>query len=143
MMERMKEIREGYDKKQRDVAIAMHIKRSTYAVFENNHNIIPLKRLNDFANYFDVSIDYVTGLSDQKKYLSYKKEIDMEKVRERLKYIRKKHKYTQQKLAKYLNTSPSVISDYERGRYLISTVFIYEFAKKFHVSIDYILGKID
>lgn len=143
MIERMKEIRLDSDKKQREVAEAMGIKRSTYAVLENNHNIIPLKRLNDFANVFDVSLDYIFGLTNKKHYPNSKKEINRDTVRLRLKQVRKENNYTQRKLAKFLNTSPSVWCDYERGRYLVSTTFIYEFAKKFNVSVDWLLGKID
>ena len=140
---RLKEIREESDKKQREVATAMGIKRSTYAVLENDHNTIPLKRLNDFANYFNVSIDYCLRLTDKKQYLNAKEDIDLRKCCLRLKLIRKNNKYTQKKLAKYLNTSASVWCDYEKGRYLVSTNFIYEFSKKFNVSIDWLLGKID
>ncbi len=143
MIKRMKEIRLDKDVKQREVAEAMGIKRSTYAVLENNYNIIPLKRLNDFANFFDVSLDYVFGLTNKKQYPNSRKEINRDTTKFRLKQIRKQNNYTQIKLAKYLNTSPSVWCDYERGRYLVSTTFIYEFAKKFDVSVDWLLGKID
>lgn len=141
MIKRMKEIRLDSDKKQQEVAEHLGIKRSTYAVLENNHNVIPLRRLNDFANYFDVSIDYVLGLTDVKKYENSKAEIDREKTRQRLRQVRNENNYTQTKLAKFLNTSPSVWCDYERGRYLVSTTFIYQFAKKFNVSVDWLLGK--
>lgn len=143
MLNRMKEIRESSDMKQKEVAEAMGIGRSTYAVLENNHNIIPLKRLNDFANFYNVSLDYTLGLTNARNYPNSKKDIDYDKIKFRLKQTRKSYNYTQSKLAKYLNTSPSVWCDYERGRYLISTNFIYEFAKKFNVSIDWLLGKID
>lgn len=143
MLKRMKEIRLDNEKKQQEVADYMGIKRSTYAVLENNYNIIPLKRLNDFANFFDVSIDYVFGLSNIKKYENLKKDINREITKQRLVEVRKKNNYTQCKLAKLLNTSPSVWCDYERGRYLVSTTFIYQFAKKFNVSVDWLLGKID
>lgn len=143
MIERMKEIRLNSDKRQQEVADNMGIKRSTYAVLENNHNIIPLRRLNDFANYFDVSVDYVLGLTNTLKYKNSRKEIDYELTRQRLRQVRKENNYTQIKLAKFLNTSASVWCDYERGRYLVSTTFIYQFAKKFNVSVDWLLGKID
>ena len=139
----MKEIRESVEMKQKDVAKALGIGRSTYAVLENSYNIIPLKRLNDFANYFNVSLDYTVGLTDTRNYDNSQKDIDYDKIRVRLKQIRTLNHYTQSKLAKHLNTSSSVWCDYEKGRYLISTNFIYEFAKKFDVSIDWLLGKID
>ncbi len=143
MIQKMKEIRQDCDKRQQEVADYMGIKRSTYAVLENNHNIIPLKRLNDLANFFDVSIDYVFGLTNVRQYENSRKEIDREITRPRLREVRKKNNYTQSKLAKFLNTFPSVWCDYERGRYLVSTTFIYEFAQKFNVSVDWLLGKID
>ncbi len=143
MLNRMKEIRESSDKKQREVAEALGIKRSTYAVLENTYNIMPLKRLNDFANYFNVSLDYTLGLTDTKNYKNIKPDIDYDKIKYRLRLTRKMNNYTQSKLAKFLNTSPSVWCEYEKGRYLISTNFIYEFAKKFNVSVDWLLGKID
>ncbi len=143
MINRMKEIRQEFDKRQQEVANEMGIKRSTYAVLENNHNIIPLKRLNDFANYFNVSIDYVFGLTTTPRYENSRKEIDRDLTKRRIRQIRQEHNYTQTKLAKLLNTSPSVWCDYERGRYLVATTFMYEFAKKFDVSVDWLLGKID
>jgi len=143
MIKRMKEIRLYSDTKQQEVADYMGISRSTYAVIENNHNMIPLKRLNDFANFFDVSVDYVFGLTNTKQYENSRKEIDIEKTKQRLRQVRKDNNYTQSKLARYLNTSPSVWCDYERGRYLVSTNFIYQFAQKFNVSVDWLLGKID
>ncbi len=143
MIERMKEIRESCDTKQKEIAEAMGISRSTYAVLENKFNVIPLKRLNDFANYFNVSIDYTLGLTNKKQYINSQPAIDIERTRKRLRQIRQENNYTQTKLAKFLNTSPSVWCDYERGRYLVSTTFIYEFAKKFNVSVDWLLGKID
>ena len=88
MINRMKEIRQEFDKRQQEVANEMGIKRSTYAVLENNHNIIPLKRLNDFANYFNVSIDYVFGLTTTPRYENSRKEIDRDLTKRRIRQIR-------------------------------------------------------
>ena len=143
MLNRMKEIREVNELRQWEVANAMGIKRSTYAVLENSYNIIPLRRVYNFVNYFKVSIDYIFGLTNKKQYDNALPDIDYDRTKNRLKQTRIKNNYTQIKLAKFLNTSPSVWCDYEHGRYLVSTTFIYEFAKKFNVSIDWLLGKID
>ena len=69
--------------------------------------------------------------------------IDKAKIGERLKNIRKENKLTQVKLATELNTSQSVIAEYEKGKNLIATPFLYTICKKYHVSADYLLGKID
>lgn len=65
---RMKEIRENAGLKQKDIAEAMDVSKGSYSMWECGTDTIPLKRLNQFCNYFDVSIDYVVGFNDKKKY---------------------------------------------------------------------------
>lgn len=65
---RMKEIRENAGLKQKDIAEAMNVSKGSYSMWECGTDTIPLKRLNQFCNYFDVSIDYVVGFNDKKEY---------------------------------------------------------------------------
>ena len=61
-------------------------------------------------------------------------------IKERLKYIRKKHlKLTQSELAGELEIVPSFISDIERGKSIITSKIILGLSEKFNVSIDYLL----
>lgn len=50
---------------------------------------------------------------------------------------------SQIKLANILNTTHSMISDYENTKKLIATPFLYTICKKYNISADYLLGKID
>ena len=61
----------------------------------------------------------------------------------RLKDFRKENKITQKKLAQELNTSQSTIADYERGKNMIPTPFLYTICKKYNISADYLLGRIN
>ena len=61
----------------------------------------------------------------------------------RLKELRKEFKLTQDKLAKLLETTQSVVCGFEKGRNLIATPFLYTICHKYHVSADYLLGRID
>ncbi len=141
--EKLKELREFNNLSQYDIAKILKIKRSSYNQFEQQYDIIPIKRLNEIANIFDCSIDYILGLTNSKKYKSYRKEIDMKLSQERIKKLRKDYSLTQIKLANILNTSQSVIAGFEGGRNIIATPFLYELCKKYHVSADYLLGKTD
>ena len=67
-MERIKNIREEKDLKQKDMANIIGIKRSTYASYETCRDTIPLKHLNTLCNYFNISLDYALGLTDIKRY---------------------------------------------------------------------------
>ena len=138
---KLKELREYNNLSQYDIANLLGIKRSSYNQFEQQYDIIPIKRLNEFANIFNCSIDYIFGLTDNKNYNIINKEINLEVSKNRLKTFRKERKITQNKLAQILKTTPSVVSGFERGRNIIATPFLYELCKKYHVSADYLLGK--
>lgn len=61
----------------------------------------------------------------------------------RLKEFRKENKLTQESLAQLLNVVKGTVGNYESGRALIATPFLYEICKKYKISADYLLGKID
>jgi len=140
---KLKELRLEKNLSQREIANIIGIAQQTYNHYEVGENIIPLKHLNSLANYFDVSIDYILGLTEIRKYQNSIKEIDMIKSGNILKDFRKSNKLTQTKLASILNTFHTVVVDYEHGKNLIATPFLYTICKKYGVSADYLLGKID
>lgn len=140
---KLKEIRQEADITQQEVAEILKVARSTYSLWENEINIIPLIRLITFCNHFHVSLDYATGLTELRSYPNIVKEIDYETHQKRLKEIRRKNKLTQAELAKKLHTDNGVISRYEHGKTLILTSFLMEYAKIFNISCDYIMARID
>ena len=139
----IKKLREEQNKTQQEIASILGIARQTYNHYEIQDSIIPLKHLNNLANYYNVSIDYIFELTKQRKYLNFKKEININLSKERLKSFRKEQKLTQVKLANILNTFHTVIVDYEHGKNLIATPFLYTICKKYNISADYLLGKIN
>ena len=139
----LKQLRETNHMTQKDLANILNITRGLYSQYEIADKIIPLKQLNKLSNYFNVSIDFLLGINEFKTYPSIKENIDIELLSTRLKEFRKEQKLTQEKLAKELNTSHSVISSYEKGKTLILTSFLYTICQKYNISADYLLGKID
>ena len=61
--EMLTDIRKDHNIFQRDLATILNVSKSTYARWETKEQIIPLNHLNDFCNYFNVSMDYVMNLS--------------------------------------------------------------------------------
>ncbi|CDF11553.1 putative uncharacterized protein [Mycoplasma sp. CAG:776] len=134
----LRELREEKNLSQADIALQLNIQGKVYSQYETEYTIIPIKHLIILSDYFNVSLDFILGFT---KIKQYSKTSNILKCR--LKEFRKEHKLTQEKLAQFLNTTHSVIADYERNRYLIATPFLYQICRKYNISADYLLGKID
>lgn len=106
--ERMKDIRTYFDNTQKEVADKLNTTRSTYAGWENGLDAILLPNLNDFCNYYGISLDYICGLTNTKKYEIINDKIDKEIIGNNLKYIRLQNNDTQEKVAKLINVGVSI-----------------------------------
>ena len=142
-IERIKELRTSNNLNQEEMAEILKISRSTYSMWESNNDIFPIKRLITFCDYFNVSIDYICNLTHKKQYKNSKKGINILVSGERLKELRKSNNLTQVNLAEYLNIAPTIIVEYEHGKYIVSIHVLYSLCKKYHISADYLLGRID
>ncbi len=139
----LKYLREENELTQKEVAEKLKIKRSTYNQYEQQYDIIPSIRLCQVADLFNVSIDYILGLTTTKKHPESKKGADIELSKNRLRTLRKNNKLSQASLASFLGVNQTVIAHYETGRNLIATPSLYFICKKYKISADYLLGRIE
>ena len=139
--ERMKDIRTYFGNTQKELASILGVSRSTYAGWENGLDAIILPKLNDFCNYYGVSLDYICGLTNNKKYDVINDKIDKSVLGNNLKETRTKNKHTQEKVANIINVDQSNYSKCELGKMYIHTYALIEFAKHYKVSIDWLCGK--
>ena len=139
--ERMKDIRTYFGNTQKELAGILGVSRSTYAGWENGLDAIILPKLNDFCNYYGVSLDYICGLTNTKKYDIINDKIDKSVLGNNLKETRTKNKHTQEKVANIINVDQSNYSKCELGKMYIHTYALIEFAKHYKVSIDWLYGK--
>jgi len=65
--ERIKEIRELKGFPQKQVADFLDLQRSNYSKIENNHQNMNNKQLKLFCEFFDISADYLLGISPGNK----------------------------------------------------------------------------
>lgn len=137
----IKELRDYYDKTQQEMADILNVGRSTYAGWENGIDSIPLLKLNELCNYYEISLDYICGLTNNKKVNKNKNCIDMVNIGIKLKEIRTLNKDTQDTTAKAISIDQSTYSRYEQGQTMITVYQLIEFAKHYNVSIDYICNK--
>ena len=63
---RLKDLREDADIPQKVLAEYLHIKQNTYSQYENGQRQLPIDALIKLAEYFDVTTDYILGITDIK-----------------------------------------------------------------------------
>ena len=137
--EKLRDIRTYFGYSQREVAEAIGVKRNLYTEWEIYRTIIPLKHLVSLANFYKFNIDYLLGLTEQQKSIDNIK-FDIDKACLRLKEIRAELKLSVRDFAKELKVSKSTISRYEKGTTIVSTSVCYNSARKYNISVDYIIG---
>ena len=140
--EKIKNLRDELEITQEDISKVLGCTRIAYSLWEINKNTIPLHYLNKISNEYNINIDYLVDLSND-KYIKFNKvDIDRIYLGKKIKEARKSINYTQDKLASKLNTTHSVISAYESGKSTVSTLFLIEIAKITKKSLNWFLNKI-
>lgn len=142
IIKNLRESRELIDKKQKDIAKLMKVNFTTVSGWETGKDTIPLKRLIEYANYFNYSLDYLFGLTrtNDTNYLPLTIKLDL--IAKNLKLLRKKHNLTQADVAKKINTTQASYAHYENAINLIPTTFLYNLTLIYSpFSIDELLGR--
>jgi len=134
-------LRSKYELSQTEFAKKLNISYALYKLFELEELPMSLEILNFTCNYFNVSLNYLLNLTNNPKSQNFQQEINYQYLRFCLVFIRKKNKFTQQALAKELKMSLTSLIRYENCISDIPITFLYTFAKKFNISLDYICGK--
>lgn len=65
-VERIRELREDNDLRQKDIAEILCTTQQVYSRYENGTNEIPIHHLITLARYYNVSVDYILGETDCK-----------------------------------------------------------------------------
>ncbi len=64
---RIRDLREDFDKTQQEIAEVLGTSQTMYARYERRANEMPLRHLITLARYYNVSLDYLTGISSIKQ----------------------------------------------------------------------------
>ena len=138
---RLKDIREDKDINQEKMADILGVKRSTYSLWELGVNIIPLNYLVAYADYFDLSLDYVLNLTNNRKIKNLIKGLNLKTLGKNIKLVRVNNELSQENIAQMLGVSQACIAKYENGNVMISTINLFKFCKEFNISLNKICGK--
>ena len=67
--QRLRDLREDRDKKQEDIAQVLKISRQHYQLYESGKRELPMHLFITLARYYNVSLDYLAGLTETPKKL--------------------------------------------------------------------------
>lgn len=67
MYKRLRDLREDRDLSQTAVAKLLHMSQTGYSKYETGENDIPTHVLIALADFYDTSVDYLLGRTNQKK----------------------------------------------------------------------------
>lgn len=67
MYQRIRDLREDKDLRQREIAALLHCSQVTYSRYESGSRDIPTQILVELARLHDTSVDYLLGLTDERR----------------------------------------------------------------------------
>lgn len=67
-IKRIKDLREDHDLTQTQISKILHISQRTYSHYEQGTRSIPIELLIKLAHYYNTSVDYILGETDEKNH---------------------------------------------------------------------------
>ena len=142
IIKNFKNSRENIDIKQKDIAEFFNLNFTTISGWETGKDTIPLRRLIEYANHYNFSLDYLLGITNKNDESYLPLEIDIDLISKNLRILRKRNSMTQEEVAKKINTSQANYAHYENSKNLIPTTFLYSLTLVYKpFSIDKLLGR--
>ncbi len=126
---------------QKDIANYLKISLPAYKLYELNLRAMKLEKINMLSNLFNISLNSLLNVSKTLYSHNENQNIDYNYLGFSLTFIRKRNKLSQKDISTMFNISIPTISKYEKKPETVPITYLYQFAKKFNISIDYICGK--
>ncbi len=120
----IKYCREELEMTQEELGYVFGVTGFTVSGWENNNDTMPLPKMVKFSNLYHYSLDFITGLSKENKYIKIDK-LDKINIGNKLKEIRLKLGLTQQQIANECMITQQSYSLYENGKTLITSLVLY------------------
>lgn len=79
MHNRLRDLREDHDLSQKEIAKILNMSQTGYSKYEVGTNDIPTKILIELAYYYDTNIDYLLGITEEKRPYKRNTKKDLDK----------------------------------------------------------------
>lgn len=138
---RLKMLRKEKQYTQKQVMDISGLTVGTYQSYEYQTAEPSLEKLIVFSELYDVSIEYLIGISEQRTFPQQFDKSNNTSFPSRLKVLRKENHMTQEQIAALIHKSMRTYRRYESGKNEPSLSVLVELAALFHTSVDYLCGR--
>lgn len=126
---------------QKDISIILKTNQNTYSYWEKGSILIPLDKADELAMYYNVSLDYLLGLSSNYKYCKLKS-IDYEILKKNLILLKAESRESYSTLASILKIDSASLYRYINGQTNFKVDVLIKLSGLFKISIDKLCGKL-
>uniref|UniRef100_UPI003F68C74F helix-turn-helix domain-containing protein n=1 Tax=Streptococcus pluranimalium TaxID=82348 RepID=UPI003F68C74F len=144
---RLKDLRKKNGYTQADIAKEIGITQGAYQKWETGSREPSFENLIKLAKILDTTPDYLLGYGSTKANVTFFQRSEEQNLKmesslgTRLKYLRKKKKFTQVQLSSSINVKQGSYANWENGKREPSLENVVRLAKLFGVTTDYLLGR--
>lgn len=133
------DLRENKFWTQKTLAKKLSIPQRTYSNYETQKNAIPLDLLCKIATLYDVSVQYICGLTTESKPYGKFREFNKQNFLNNILRLREKNSLNQEKIADKLHCKSQTISKYETGTRNMPIESLILLSEVYEMQLDYIL----
>ena len=139
---RIKDLREDRDYTQDYIADILHVRRSSYANWENGETLIPLDKLDRLSVFYNVSLKYILDIQKHRDTNIVIKKMDYNVMLDKINKIKGDLSLTYQDIGEYLKVSKSTAYKYYNGEIKIPVDILHLLGELNKCDIDKLLEKI-
>lgn len=136
--ERIREIRKKNNLNQEEFGKIIKISKQAVSEIERGNRLTTIDKLAEVSKYFNVSTDYLLGLSNTSNSKLENSPKDVKILNERLKEIRMSLSLSKETFVQKLGLSKSTITGIETGNYNVTESIIISICNIFNVSEDWL-----
>lgn len=129
---RIRDMREDYDKTQKQIAEYLHCNQSLYSKYERGERDIPLRIMVELCKYYETSVDYLVGLTMKSSSIDAANTTKAMVIMNGLKELRKLKNLTQEQISEFTEIDQSDYSKIELGKRHLT----FEQCKRLAVALD-------
>lgn len=129
----LKKLRQEYSLSQQELADKIGISKSSINMYERGEREPGIETVKRIADFFNVDVDYLFGISDVKKRQGFKIERANKSVAHNIQQHRERANLSQNQLAKMLDVDESVVANLEGGKKALKKDMLYKICDALHL----------